>query len=215
MVKSWRKKNLTRYDDYMTVFQTFINSLQTLPDDARQITFADTTEKATNPKKKGKANPKKSKTKSRKPKKTSADVVPSPTPSQVQSESTEEDPGEEPEFLTPDDMDQDRHDTHTTGQQTAPLAQSQVNFDRNKTILLTFLNEKAQKISSLTNFLAEPSNKTAVDKFAQREDFQVVFNTLRANVKDDTPVFKIVQFLRNVANHSILEWGAPAPSRQQ
>ena len=36
MVLSWRKKSITRYDDYMTVFQTFINSLQTLPDDARQ-----------------------------------------------------------------------------------------------------------------------------------------------------------------------------------
>ena len=88
------------------------------------------------------------------------------------------------------------------------------NFDRNKTILMTFLNEKAQKISSLTDILAESSNKTAVDKFAQREDFQVVFNTLRTNVKDDTPVFKIAQFLRNVANHSILEWGASAPPRQ-
>lgn len=99
-------------------------------------------------------------------------------------------------------------------QQQTPQEQSQVNFDRNKTDLMTFLNEKAQKISSLTSYLAEPSNKTAVDKFAQREDFQVVFNTLRANVKDDTPVFKIVQFLRNVANHSILEWGASAPPRQ-
>ena len=88
------------------------------------------------------------------------------------------------------------------------------NFDRNKTILMNFLNEKAQKISSLTDILAEPSNKTAVDKFAQREDFQVVFNTLRTNVKDDTPVFKIAQFLRNVANHSLLEWGASAPPRQ-
>jgi len=88
------------------------------------------------------------------------------------------------------------------------------NFDWNKTILMNFLNEKAQKISSLTDILAEPSNKTAVDKFAQREDFQVVFNTLRTNVKDDTPVFKIAQFLRNVANHSLLEWGASAPPRQ-
>ena len=215
MVKSWRKKSLTRYDDYMTVFQTFINSLQTLPDDARQITFADTTEKATNPKNKGKANPKKSKTKSRKPKKTSADVVPSPTPSQVQSESAEEDPGEEPEFLTPDDMDQDRHDTHTTGQQTAPQAQSQVNFDRNKTILLTFLNEKAKKIHYLSYNLTEETNKTAIDIFAKRPDFQAIFETLRLNVEDNTPSSKIFQYLRNVAKYNILEWGAPAPSRQQ
>ena len=99
-------------------------------------------------------------------------------------------------------------------QQSTPQEQPQVNFDRNKTILMNFLNEKAQKISSLTDILAEPSNKNAVDKFAQREDFQVVFNTLRTNVKDDTPVFKIAQFLRNVANHSILEWGASAPPRQ-
>ena len=200
MVLSWRKKSLTRYDDYMTVFQTFINSLQTLPDDARQITFADTTEKATELKKKGKVNGKKSKAKSRKPKKTSADVVPSPTPSQVQSESAEEDPGEEPDFLTPDDMAQDRHDinTNATGQQSAPQIQPQVNFDRNKTILMTFLNEKAKKIHYLSYNLTEETNKTAIDIFAKRPDFQAIF-----------------QYLRNVAKYNILEWGAPAPSRQQ
>lgn len=217
MVLSWRKKSLTRYDDYMTVFQTFINSLQTLPDDARQITFADTTEKATELKKKGKVNGKKSKAKSGKPKKTSADVVPSPTPSQVQSESAEEDPGEEPDFLTPDDMAQDRHDinTNTTGQQSAPQIQPQVNFDRNKTILMTFLNEKAKKIHYLSYNLTEETNKTAIDIFAKRPDFQAIFETLRLNVEDNTPSSKIFQYLRNVAKYNILEWGAPAPSRQQ
>ena len=217
MVLSWRKKSLTRYDDYMTVFQTFINSLQTLPDDARQITFADTTEKATELKKKGKVNGKKSKAKSRKPKKTSADVVPSPTPSQVQSESAEEDPGEEPDFLTPDDMAQDRHDinTNATGQQSAPQIQPQVNFDRNKTILMTFLNEKAKKIHYLSYNLTEETNKTAIDIFAKRPDFQAIFETLRLNVEDNTPSSKIFQYLRNVAKYNILEWGAPAPSRQQ
>ena len=217
MVLSWRKKSLTRYDDYMTVFQTFINSLQTLPDDARQITFADTTEKATELKKKGKVNGKKSKAKSRKPKKTSVDVVPSPTPSQVQSESAEEDPGEEPDFLTPDDMAQDRHDinTNATGQQSAPQIQPQVNFDRNKTILMTFLNEKAKKIHYLSYNLTEETNKTAIDIFAKRPDFQAIFETLRLNVEDNTPSSKIFQYLRNVAKYNILEWGAPAPSRQQ
>ncbi len=216
MVLSWRKKSLTRYDDYMTVFQTFINSLQTLPDDARQITFADTTEKATELKKKGKVNGKKSKAKSRKPKKTSVDVVPSPTPSQVQSESAEEDPGEEPDFLTPDDMAQDRHDinTNATGQQSAPQIQPQVNFDRNKTILMTFLNEKAKKIHYLSYNLTEETNKTAIDIFAKRPDFQAIFETLRLNVEDNTPSSKIFQYLRNVAKYNILEWGAPAPSRQ-
>ena len=66
MVLSWRKKSITRYDDYMTIFQTFINSLQTLPDEARQITFADTTEKATDPKSKGKVNGNKRKEKPKK-----------------------------------------------------------------------------------------------------------------------------------------------------
>lgn len=217
MVLSWRKKSLTRYDDYMTVFQTFINSLQTLPDDARQITFADTTEKATDPKKKGKANTKKSKAKSRKPKKAAADVVPSPTPLQVESGSAEEDPGEEPDFLKPDDMAQDRHDinTNTTGQQSAPQIQPQVNFDRNKTILMTFLNEKAKKIHYLSYNLTEETNKTAIDIFAKRPDFQAIFETLRLNVEDNTPSSKIFQYLRNVAKYNILEWGAPAPSRQQ
>lgn len=72
MVLSWRKKNTTRYDNYMTVFQTFINSLQTLPDEARKITFADTTEQVTFAKKKSKAGTKKTKPNPKREKKTAA-----------------------------------------------------------------------------------------------------------------------------------------------
>lgn len=134
MVLSWRKKSITRYDDYMTIFQMFVNSLQTLPDDARKITFADTIEKATELKKKGKVNGNKRKAQSGKNEKvdsakepaqqppaednkSAAAVVPSPTSPkeydeptsadedvQVKSENVEEYPSEEPENLTPEDF---------------------------------------------------------------------------------------------------------------
>ena len=172
MVLSWRKKSLTRYDDYMTVFQTFINSLQTLPDDARQITFADTTEKATDPKKKDKANTKKSKAKSRKPKKAAADVAPSPTPPQVESESVEEDPGEEPDFLSPDDMVQGQQITKTDVPGSGS-EQTTTNYQK----LMAFLNEKVTKdrVPYLAGNITENNNANYIRQFGNRSDFDEVF----------------------------------------
>ena len=178
MVLSWRKKSLTRYDDYMTVFQTFINSLQTLPDDARQITFADTTEKATDPKKKDKANTKKSKAKSRKPKKAAADVAPSPTPPQVESESVEEDPGEEPDFLSPDDMVQGQQITKTDVPGSGS-EQTTTNYQK----LMAFLNEKVTKdrVPYLAGNITENNNANYIRQFGNRSDFDEVFEILVKN----------------------------------
>ena len=208
MVLSWRKKSLTRYDDYMTVFQTFINSLQTLPDDARQITFADTTEKATDPKKKDKANTKKNKAKSRKPKKAAADVAPSPTPPQVQSESVEEDPGEESDFLSPDDMVQGQQITKTDVPGSGS-EQTTTNYQK----LMAFLNEKVTKdrVPYLAGNITENNNANYIRQFGNRSDFDEVFEILvkNSNRQDYMPKVtanEIMGYIRNVVLRSERTW---------
>ncbi|MBR4363641.1 MAG: hypothetical protein IKP33_01730 [Prevotella sp.] len=244
MVRSWRKKSLTRYDDYMTVFQTFINSLQTLPDDARQITFADTTEKATDPKKKGKTNTKKSKAKAVKPEKadaktestrqphtedapvvsaddnkSAADVVPSPIlpeesnePSsagddaQVQSESLEEDPGEEPDFLTPDDDIQGEQITKTD----VPGSGSVQTITNNQK-LMAFLKEKAIKVPFLAGNIDEPNNANYIKQFGNRQDFDKVFAVLvKISIVSNVTASEIMGYIRNVVLRNETNWPTPA-----
>ena len=207
MVLSWRKKSITRYDDYMTIFQMFVNSLQTLPDDARQVTFADTTEKATDPKKKGKANTKKSKAKSKKGKKENT----SPTP--PEQPSVEEDPGEEPENLTPEDF---VHAEHSTDSAFPSELERQKNVHQNNhTELISYLKSIASRTFYLERNLTEGKNPEYIEKFASRADFRELFNTLKQHTAEGTyaQAKTIMQFIRNVANYNILEWGAPAPGQ--
>ena len=207
MVQSWRKKSITRYDDYMTIFQMFVNSLQTLPDDARQVTFADTTEKATDPKKKGKANTKKSKAKSKKGKKENT----SPTP--PEQPSVEEDPGEEPENLTPEDF---VHAEHSTDSAFPSELERQKNVHQNNhTELISYLKSSASRTFYLERNLTEGKNPEYIEKFASRADFRELFNTLKQHTAEGTyaQAKTIMQFIRNVANYNILEWGAPAPGQ--
>lgn len=207
MVLSWRKKSITRYDDYMTIFQMFVNSLQTLPDDARQITFADTTEKATELKKKGKVNGKKSKAKSRKPKKENA----SPTPPEKPNE--EEDPGEEPENLTPEDFVHAEHSTDSAFP--SELERQKYVHQNNHTELISYLKSIASRTFYLERNLTEGKNPEYIEKFASRADFRDLFNTLKQHTAEGTyaQAKTIMQFIRNVANYNILEWGAPAPGQ--
>ena len=207
MVLSWRKKSITRYDDYMTIFQMFVNSLQTLPDDARQITFADTTEKATELKKKGKVNGKKSKAKSRKPKKENA----SPTPPEKPNE--EEDPGEEPENLTPEDFVHAEHSTDSAFP--SELERQKYIHQNNHTELISYLKSIASRTFYLERNLTEGKNPEYIEKFASRADFRELFNTLKQHTAEGTyaQAKTIMQFIRNVANYNILEWGAPAPGQ--
>ena len=202
MVLSWRKKSITRYDDYMTVFQTFINSLQTLPDDARQITFADTTEKATELKKKGKVNGKKSKAKSRKSKKENA----SPTP--PEQPSVEEDPGEEPDFLSPDDMVQGQQITKTDVPGSGS-EQTTTNYQK----LMAFLNEKVTKdrVPYLAGNITENNNANYIRQFGNRSDFDEVFEILvkNSNRQDFMPKVtanEIMGYIRNVVLRSERTW---------
>ena len=207
MVLSWRKKSITRYDDYMTIFQMFVNSLQTLPDDARQITFADTTEKATELKKKGKVNGKKSKAKSRKPKKENT----SPTPPEKPNE--EEDPGEEPENLTPEDFVHAEHSTDSAFP--SELERQKYVHQNNHTELISYLKSIASRTFYLERNLTEGKNPEYIEKFASRDDFRELFNTLKQHTAEGTyaQAKTIMQFIRNVANYNILEWGAPAPGQ--
>jgi len=207
MVLSWRKKSITRYDDYMTIFQMFVNSLQTLPDDARQITFADTTEKATELKKKGKVNGKKSKAKSRKPKKENA----SPTPPEKPNE--EEDPGEEPENLTPEDFVHAEHSTDSAFP--SELERQKYVHQNNHTELISYLKSIASRTFFLERNLTEGKNPEYIERFASRADFRELFNTLKQHTAEGTyaQAKTIMQFIRNVANYNILEWGAPAPGQ--
>ena len=208
MVLSWRKKSITRYDDYMTIFQMFVNSLQTLPDDARQVTFADTTEKATDPKKKGKANTKKSKAKSKKGKKENT----SPTP--PEQPSVEEDPGEEPENLTPEDF---VHAEHSTDSAFPSELERQKNVHQNNhTELISYLKSIASRTFYLERNLTEGKNPEYIEKFASRADFRDLFNTLKQHTAEGTyaQAKTIMQFIRNVANYNILEWGAPNGEHQ-
>ena len=206
MVLSWRKKSITRYDDYMTVFQTFINSLQTLPDDARQITFADTTEKATDPKKKGKVNGKKSKAKSKKPRKENASLTPPEKPNE------EEDPGEEPENLTPEDFVHSGHSTKNDAPGSSNV-QATVNYEK----LMTFLNEKATKdrVPYLAGNLTETNNAYYIKQFANRPDFDEIFAVLTKNSKRPDYVPKvtaneIMKYIRNVVLRNEKNWPNPA-----
>ena len=207
MVLSWRKKSITRYDDYMTIFQMFVNSLQTLPDDARQITFADTTEKATELKKKGKVNGKKSKAKSRKPKKENT----SPTPPEKPNE--EEDPGEEPENLTPEDFVHAEHSTDSAFP--SELERQKYVHQNNHTELISYLKSIASRTFFLERNLTEGKNPEYIERFASRADFRELFNTLKQHTAEGTyaQAKTIMQFIRNVANYNILEWGAPAPGQ--
>jgi len=207
MVLSWRKKSITRYDDYMTIFQMFVNSLQTLPDDARQITFADTTEKATELKKKGKVNGKKSKAKSRKPKKENA----SPTPPEKPNE--EEDPGEEPENLTPEDFVHAEHSTDSAFP--SELERQKYVHQNNHTELISYLKSIASRTFYLERNLTEGKTPEYIERFASRADFRELFNTLKQHTAEGTyaQAKTIMQFIRNVANYNILEWGAPAPGQ--
>ena len=200
MVQSWRKKSITRYDDYMTIFQMFVNSLQTLPDDARQVTFAATTEKATDPKKKGKAKSKKGKKENT-----------SPTP--PEQPSVEEDPGEEPENLTPEDF---VHAEHSTDSAFPSELERQKNVHQNNhTELISYLKSIASRTFYLERNLTEGKNPEYIEKFASRADFRELFNTLKQHTAEGTyaQAKTIMQFIRNVANYNILEWGAPAPGQ--
>ena len=85
---------------------------------------------------------------------------------------------------------------------------------RNHTEMMNYLNTLAPRVQYLEGNLTEGRNPEYIRKFAHREDFREVFNRLKehtagAYVRAST----VMQFIRNVANYNILEWGVPAPAQ--
>ena len=210
-VLAWREKDADTYD-YRQKFQIFLNLLQTLPDTAKQITFADIDEKTMKKMSKGKsaAKQKVKATKKEKAGETNKEVettekkeatVPS---TQQQEEVTveqptppaDEDPGEEPEHFSPEEVE-DMHDDLYKG---------------NYTKLMMFLNDKARTVTYLSYNLTEEKNIGYIQQFSRRNDFDRVYRTLTDNAnRPGVSATSIMQFIRNVVLHNILEWGAPAP----
>lgn len=210
-VLAWREKDADTYD-YRQKFQIFLNLLQTLPDTAKQITFADIDEKTMKKMSKGKsvAKQKVKATKKEKAGETDKEVettekeeatVPS---TQLQEEVTveqptppaDEDPGEEPEHFSPEEVE-DIHDEL---------------YKENYAKLMTFLNDKAKTVTYLSYNLTEEKNIGYIQQFSRRNDFDRVYRTLTDNAnRPGVSATSIMQFIRNVVLHNILEWGAPAP----
>ena len=122
------------------------------------------------------------------------------SPVMKQTPPSDEDPGEEPEHFSPEEVE-DIHDDLYKG---------------NHEKLLKFLNEKASSGLPYMSYLRQNINENGkyIKDFAYRPDFDNVYNTLVVNANrpgvSDT---NIIQFIRNVARHNILEWGAPAPKQ--
>lgn len=81
--------------------------------------------------------------------------------------------------------------------------------------LLDFLKQKVESgVKYLDLNMKEPHNISAMKLFSARPDFEGVFHTLSVSAVDDVTASMIMQFIRNVANHNICDWGAPAPGKR-
>lgn len=210
-VLTWREKEADTYD-YRQKFQIFLNLLQTLPDTAKQITFADIDEKTMKKMYKGKSAAKQ-KVKATKKEKVGETIkegettikeeatVPSTQPQgevtvEQPTPPTDENPGEEPEHFSPEEVEEIHDDL----------------YEGNHEKLLKFLNDKAKTVTYLSYNLTEEKNIGYIQQFSRRNDFDRVYRTLTDNAnRPGVSATSIMQFIRNVVLHNILEWGAPAP----
>ena len=118
------------------------------------------------------------------------------SPTREQASHADEGPGEEPEPFTPEEVD-NMHDAL---------------YKDNHTKLMTFLNDKAKTVIYLSYNLTEEKNIGYIQQFARRNDFERIYRTLTDNAnRPGVSATSIMQFIRNVVLHNILEWGAPAP----
>ena len=86
----------------------------------------------------------------------------------------------------------------------------------NHTEMMNYLKALAPRVQYLEGNLTEGRNPEYILKFARREDFREVFNTLKQHTAGMyVQARTVMQFIRNVANYNILEWGAPAPTTAQ
>lgn len=117
------------------------------------------------------------------------------SPTREQTSHADEDPGEEPEPFTPEEVD-NMHDALYKG---------------NHAKLLKFLNEKASsgiiQLSYLRQNVAEERNARYIRDFAYRPDFDLVFNTLVSNSsRPGVGATAIMNYIRDVAIRNITEW---------
>lgn len=197
-VLAWREKDADTYD-YRQQFQMFLNRLQTLPDAAKQITFADIDDKAMKKQTKKKSKAKQTK-KAHEPEQAAA--VDGQT--KPQKEETPSVGGDAPEAAAPE----------TRSIPSRSELDRQAIAQQNNTELTSYLEIIANKSDYLKGNIKEERNIGYIQKFASREDFREVFETLKQHTVNEryVPARTVMQFIRNVANHNILEWGAPAPS---
>jgi len=104
----------------------------------------------------------------------------------------DEDPGEEPESFTPEEVD-DMHDNP---------------YKDNHAKLLKFLNEKAKSGMGYLSFnIQEERNVKYIRDFASRPDFELVYNTLVSNSRrPGIGAGDIMNYIRDVAIRNITEW---------
>lgn len=107
----------------------------------------------------------------------------------------DEDPGEEPEHFSPEEVE-DIHDDIYKG---------------NHEKLLKFLNDKASSgfigLSYLRQNIAEERNARYIRDFAYRRDFDNVYNTLVVNAnRPGVSATNIMNYIRDVAIRNITEW---------
>ena len=212
-VLAWREKDADTYD-YRQKFQIFLNLLQTLPDTAKQITFADIDEKTMKKMSKGKfaAKQKVKTTKKEKAGETNKEVeitekeeatvpltqqqeevtVEQPTPPAY------EDPGEEPEHFGPEEVE-DIHDEL---------------YKENHAKLMTFLNDKAKTVTYLSYNLTEEKNIGYIQQFSRRNDFDRIYRTLTDNAnRPGVSATSIMQFIRNVVLYGKTDWDGTGTSQ--
>ena len=191
------KEEAPKTYDYKAVWEKYIAKLQTAPASRKRKSDAKQKVKVTKKEKVGES--------SKEGESTMTEESPVPSTQQQEEVTVEQptppaddDPGEEPEHFSPEEVD-DIHDDLYKG-----------NHDK----LLKFLNEKASSGLPYMSYLRKNINENGkyIRDFAYRADFDSVYNTLVTNANcpgvSDT---NIIQFIRNVACHNILEWGAPAP----
>jgi len=113
--------------------------------------------------------------------------------------------------------------TPSTGGETTPGIShipSRDELDRqeiNNAELLSYLSSISAKSDYLLSNIKEERNIGYIKKFARREDFREMFNRLKEHTINEryVPARTVMQFIRNVANYNILEWGAPSPATAQ
>ena len=203
-VLEWRRKDTDTYD-YKVQFQSFLNRLETLPDKAREITFAEIEENTPKTvKSKKKAIPMKDEV--------AASAVSSNTPEESTGHSpqSQEKPAQE-NLADIDEKQTCKPDSFTDDVIEATQEDS---YKENYSKLMEFLTDKARTVSYLKSNIGEEYNKKCIEKFAHRQDFNEVFETLQSNSSDmEIKASLIMQYIRNVVLYDIQEWGKSAPSR--